>query len=85
MIFSHLYSFPLLASLYVQNISANKDFDTSKLFCQKISKPEDSVIFSSQLVIHPVQVLVCDQPGLGYDIVLMAKVDTILSNEQFLR
>ena len=48
-----------------------------------MSKPQDSVIFSSQLVIHPVQVLVCDQPGLGDDIVLVAKVDTILDNEHF--
>ena len=50
-----------------------------------MSKPEDSVIFSSQLVIHPVKVLVCDQPGLGDDIVLVTKVDTILYNEQFFK
>ena len=30
-IFSHLYSFPLLASLYVQNISAYKDVDNLEI------------------------------------------------------
>ena len=49
-----------------------------------MSKPQDSVIFSSQLVVHPVKVLVCDQSGFWDDIVLVAKVDAILSNEQFL-
>ena len=48
-----------------------------------MSKPEDSVIFSSQLVIHPVKVLVCDEPGLRDDIVLVAKVNTTLYKNSF--
>ena len=81
--FNHKDSFSLnFASLDVKNISVNTCKQIYSKFKYSITYlPKHTVVFSSKVFIHSIKVLVCDQLGLGDDIVFVTKVDTGLNSQ----
>ena len=74
-----------LASLDVKNISVNTCMQIYSKFKYSITYlPKHTVVFSSKVFIHSIKVLVCDQLGLGDDIVFVTKVNAGLNREHVL-